>query len=363
MDRSIILSGVIAPWMQWGEINSYDFGWQTSDLGAGDSLSVTLNTDGGSIDEANLIISQIMDLRKRGVKTSVKIINAISAGSFLIFAFDKIKIVESGFIMIHNASAGIYGDSKDYEKWSVILKVATENMAAMYAERTGKDKAEFIKMMDEETWLNAEQAKELGFVDEIVSSFSMVAKLENVNFSKAPKEFLTLNNKRSSRMTKKNSIEPEKKETVVEPTAEPVVEPTTEPVEEPSKEVEPVVEPTVEPEPVVEVENEFQKGVKAERKRISDIRNLSAQGQEEIVADLINNGISLEQAAVQLMQDMKAKLEAGKMTAANSGRRSTHAPINMGEGNNEAESLRKQAMSITDPVARKKFMAENKVKV
>ena len=43
------------------------------------------------------------------------------------------------------------------------------DIADVYAYRTGKEKDELLAMMDKETWLSAEDAAEMGFVDEVVA--------------------------------------------------------------------------------------------------------------------------------------------------------------------------------------------------
>ena len=42
------------------------------------------------------------------------------------------------------------------------------DIADVYAYRTGKDKDELLALMDKETWMSADSALELGFVDELV---------------------------------------------------------------------------------------------------------------------------------------------------------------------------------------------------
>ena len=41
-------------------------------------------------------------------------------------------------------------------------------LASSYVEKTGKSEEEILKLMDRETWLTANQALEIGFVDEII---------------------------------------------------------------------------------------------------------------------------------------------------------------------------------------------------
>ena len=49
-----------------------------------------------------------------------------------------------------------------------LMELMDGDIADVYAYRTGKDKDELLAMMDKETWLSAEDAAEIGFVDEVV---------------------------------------------------------------------------------------------------------------------------------------------------------------------------------------------------
>ena len=47
-------------------------------------------------------------------------------------------------------------------------------MASAYVEKTGKNKEEIIQMMDAETWITADKAVELGFIDAISQAGELV---------------------------------------------------------------------------------------------------------------------------------------------------------------------------------------------
>lgn len=50
------------------------------------------------------------------------------------------------------------------------METMNEALAEAYVRKTGKSKEEILKMMDRETWITAEKALELGFVDELKDS-------------------------------------------------------------------------------------------------------------------------------------------------------------------------------------------------
>lgn len=49
-----------------------------------------------------------------------------------------------------------------------MLEVADEALCAAYMDKTGMTKGEALAMMEKETWLTAEQAKERGMVDKVM---------------------------------------------------------------------------------------------------------------------------------------------------------------------------------------------------
>lgn len=56
-----------------------------------------------------------------------------------------------------------------------------------YTSKTGKDDAEVMAMMESETWLTADQAKEHGFIDNVIEAKSKTKNAWNLSaYAKAP---------------------------------------------------------------------------------------------------------------------------------------------------------------------------------
>lgn len=92
---------------------------------------------------------------------------AASAASVIAMA-GKSTISPVGMLMIHNVSVSyISGNHKDLEKYADTLKAWDEALANAYTAKTGKSKEEVIQMMDAETWITADRAVEMGFIDAI----------------------------------------------------------------------------------------------------------------------------------------------------------------------------------------------------
>lgn len=60
------------------------------------------------------------------------------------------------------------GNKSDMEKAIVLLDEIKEGIINAYTRKTGLSRNKISKLMDDETWLNAEKALQLGFVDGIL---------------------------------------------------------------------------------------------------------------------------------------------------------------------------------------------------
>lgn len=131
----------------------------------GEDVEITINSYGGLVDEGNEIYTELMNYPGR---VTVNVIMAGSAASIIAMAGKPTKISPVGQIMIHNVSMIQGGDYHDMDKASEILKKSNESLANAYMYKTGLGKEDLLAKMDEETWLTADEAIELGFADEMM---------------------------------------------------------------------------------------------------------------------------------------------------------------------------------------------------
>ena len=71
-------------------------------------------------------------------------------------------------LMCHNPSTIAFGDSTEMERTIEMLNEVKESIINAYERKTGLPRAELSKLMDAETWMNANKALELGFCDDIM---------------------------------------------------------------------------------------------------------------------------------------------------------------------------------------------------
>lgn len=100
-----------------------------------------------------------------------------SIATLIVNSAEKVYMSEVGQYMIHNPWSQVQGEAKDMIKEATTLNKIKDVLANVYEAKTNKPKELIEKMMDEESYMNAEEAKELGFIDEIVHRSKMVAKI------------------------------------------------------------------------------------------------------------------------------------------------------------------------------------------
>ena len=95
---------------------------------------------------------------------------AASAASLLAVAASETEMAEMAFLMIHEASGGMYGRASDMETGAKMLRDLNEAAAKMYADRTGMELDEILSMMADETYLSAADAVEKGFAARVAEA-------------------------------------------------------------------------------------------------------------------------------------------------------------------------------------------------
>lgn len=144
-------------------------GFQCSSDDALETIEIEINSPGGSVLDGYRIYNSLMQMRSRGVEV-VATVNTLAAsmGSVILMAANKVKIVEGGRIMIHEASQVVSGTSEDHARAAKNLEEISDEIATIYANRTGSTPEEMRELMKKETWMGAKESVERNFADEIV---------------------------------------------------------------------------------------------------------------------------------------------------------------------------------------------------
>ena len=106
-------------------------------------------------------------LKECNNKVEINIQSLAGSAASVIAMAGESKISPVGMLMIHNASSWAVGNKNDLEKEAKTLNEIDESIANAYIAKTGMSMDAIKSMMDDETWMSAQRAKELGFVDKI----------------------------------------------------------------------------------------------------------------------------------------------------------------------------------------------------
>ena len=138
--------------------------------GASGSISLHINSPGGDVFEARTMVSALQAARARGVKVTTYIDGlAASAASYVALASDEVVMSEGALIMIHCAWAMTVGNSNDMLAMADLLDKIDHTIAADYSKKSGKPMDEMLALMEAETWIDADEAVEMGFADRIAA--------------------------------------------------------------------------------------------------------------------------------------------------------------------------------------------------
>lgn len=160
-----------------------DFTNLTNDAGNQvDRLEITINSPGGSVFDGLVIVNELKAMSAKGVRT-VAIVNVLAAsmGSVIAASCDECQIVDNGKMMIHDVSVGVRGTSKDLQRLADLCEGMSNEVAGIYAAKTGKTSAEMRALMQDETWFDAKQAVAIGLADGIFDIRQPKATMEAMN--------------------------------------------------------------------------------------------------------------------------------------------------------------------------------------
>jgi len=185
--KKIVIDGQIGPWQY-----SKQYVREMLKDSAKEEVEVNVSSLGGSVDDAIDIHEQFA---AHGNITILYTGFNASSATLLGLSAKKIRMSENAFYLIHKPmfwvdlfdrmnEDDIDATIANLEKQKNDLGKITLVLARMYKDKTGMSIQEVLNLMKEEKWLTAEEAKKMGFVDEIVKPAQAVNYLEDVNMMK-----------------------------------------------------------------------------------------------------------------------------------------------------------------------------------
>lgn len=191
---------------------SEEIGWNTTAASVREQLSVAgedeeilvrINSAGGFVTEGMAIYAAL----RRHKGNTVAIVEGIAASmaSVILQAANKRLVCKGSYVMIHNPWAGVQGDAEELRKQAELLDKMKGDLLDIYEARSGGkcDRKKLEELMDQETYMTAEEAVEYGLADAVDDAeakieLRAVAKLD---LKKIPESLRALVSK-GSKMTK-----------------------------------------------------------------------------------------------------------------------------------------------------------------
>jgi len=159
----IEIFGVIG-WDVWTQ----QFSRKLKDLGDVTHIDVLISSEGGYVTDG-ITIFNMLKMHKAEITTHI-ISHAWSIASIIALAGDKRKMASNATYMVHNPWNFAMGEAEDLRKSADILDTIKETLVTSYMEITDLSEKEISEMMDEETWMTAQEALDKGFVTEITKA-------------------------------------------------------------------------------------------------------------------------------------------------------------------------------------------------
>jgi ATP-dependent Clp protease protease subunit len=163
------LFGPISEYSWWGdEITPALFKSDLQEKGAGKPVTLLVNSPGGEVIAASVIRSILQEYPGKVTADIVGL--AASAATVLVTGADHIRMRESALFMIHDPSGLAWGTIDEIKAFLEVLKTVKDGIVDTYETKTKMERDKLAKLMTDETWMTAREAKEYGFIDEVVTS-------------------------------------------------------------------------------------------------------------------------------------------------------------------------------------------------
>lgn len=148
----------------WFGISAQQFAEDIEKIKGG-IINIRINSPGGSVFDGMAIYNAI---KQHSAKTVIYIDGlAASIASVIALAGDEVVMAENAFMMIHEPWGLVIGPASEMRSEADLLDKLAGSLIKTYMAASDKDEKEIKKLMAAETWFDADEALEIGFVDKI----------------------------------------------------------------------------------------------------------------------------------------------------------------------------------------------------
>lgn len=269
-----------------------DAAWIVSRIAtASDDIRVRINSLGGLLFDGFAIYNAL----KQSPQRVTVMIDGVagSIASVIAMAGDRVIMAENAIMMIHKPNDGTYGDAEDLRSCADRLDLLQEQLVAVYSQRTGMSVEQLGPMLDAETWMTAQEALSMGFIDEVAGANTATNMLDasKFGFRKVPAHPLITNKVSPPAPAAVTLTEETMEDDVLAPTSTPTPTPTPAPPAPPAQ-----TQPT-------NVASQVSAALAAERQRASTIRNEVSRARlsRDFADTLVDEGVTVDAARTRII--------------------------------------------------------------
>ncbi|MBO8136794.1 MAG: Clp protease ClpP [Desulfotomaculum sp.] len=176
-EAELYLYGVISESSWWDdEVTPKRFIEDLKALGDIKKLKVRINSRGGDV-FAGQAIHSILKTHKAEIIVYIDGL-AASIASVIAMAGDTVIMPRNAMMMVHNPWTIGVGNANEFRELADVLDKIRESLIAAYEEKSGLDREKIIQLLDEETWLTAEEAVEYGLADQVDTETQVAASIK-----------------------------------------------------------------------------------------------------------------------------------------------------------------------------------------
>lgn len=150
----------------WGGVSAEGFR-KALDKVTAPRLALHVNSPGGDVWDGIAILNAL--IQHPAHVTAYVDGYAASIASVIVMGADEVEMGLGAQLMIHDASTVAWGNTADLQAAADLLDKVSDNIAGVYAARTGQPAAHWRELMRAETWFNADEAVDAGLASRMVT--------------------------------------------------------------------------------------------------------------------------------------------------------------------------------------------------
>lgn len=182
-EATIYLYDAIGDWFGLG---AKDFITELNDIQAG-TIHLRINSPGGDVFDARAISTALKQCKAKTVAHIDGV--CASAATYVALSCNEVEMADGSLFMIHKAWTLAVGNADDMMDTADLLEKIDNSIAKDYAAKTGAEVDDMIGLMAAETWLDADEAVEMGFVDRVFKSEKVDNRWNLDVYDKVPEKY------------------------------------------------------------------------------------------------------------------------------------------------------------------------------